>query len=107
MACPVQSRSGMQPHVPRSYDQITRSTVVDPDGSLRPPAGEPRLPDPALWECVRDVLTELGVQVGFEVADRDVILRGQVRDRAASLRIERAVAAIDGVERVWNHLDVG
>lgn len=97
----------MQPRIPHSYDQITRDTVVDPDGSLRPPNHNARLPDRALWQCVSDALIELNSSVGFKIADRDVILRGRVPDASTARRIEHAIAEIDGVEKVWNHLTVG
>jgi hypothetical protein len=85
----------------RTYDEITRRTVPDPDSSFRPP----RPPDtPQVIELrarVVDALQSIGCyDIGFDIDGAHVILRGEARDVATRDRIERLVAGVGGVERV-------
>jgi hypothetical protein len=99
------------PRTPRSYDEIARHTVVEPDGSWRaePPPSDAELRlDRKIRDAIYDALLAYGVDtVGFEVIRGRAILRGVVRDAHAALRIERIVseAAPDAV--IDNRLRVG
>jgi len=89
----------------RTYDEITRLTVPDPDSSFRPPlSGEASTPS-GLRDRVIDALEANGLfGIAFEVIDARVLVRGDVRDAATRDRIERVVAAVDGVESVESRL---
>jgi hypothetical protein len=115
----------MKPQTPTTYDEITRRTVPNPDGSFRPSPEQvaassyggdvdtesPRLMSPdeqALYARVCGVLlaandTHLG-DVHVEVDGTRVILRGAVGDAARLARAEELVKAIDGVNGVVNQL---
>lgn len=84
------------PRTPRSYDEISRRTVVEPDGSWRaePPPTEVELRfDRKIREAIYEALLAHGIDtVGFEVVRGRAILRGVVRDERASLRVERIIA---------------
>ena len=102
---------------PKSYDDITRSTVPEPDGSWRPSKeqekqayeGHRALDDDEqrLFARVKSALASAGVdasRVNIEV-DRDrVTLRGQVRDQEAMMRIPGIVGQVDGVSSVLDQL---
>lgn len=105
------------PNAPRTYDEITRATVPDPDSSWRPsPEQEKRAfegframapEEQRLWDRVHDALLSAGVdttQLHIEV-DRDrVILRGQVWDRHTLNRIPDIVHDVEGVGAVIDQL---
>jgi hypothetical protein len=111
--------------IPRSYDEILRRTVVDPDSSFRPSEHQVAEADEqfrhdrlraqmtdqerVLYANVAEVV--LGAahveEIGFEIDRGTVILHGSVRDPAALVRIEDRVRAIDGVEEVVNRIVVG
>ncbi|MBA3453014.1 MAG: hypothetical protein H0T42_07975 [Deltaproteobacteria bacterium] len=61
---------GDMPRAPRSYDEIARHTVLEPDGSWRadPPPTEAELRfDQHTRETIRDALIAYGIDtVGFE-----------------------------------------
>ena len=98
----------MKPNVPRTYDEITRRTVVDPDSSYRLPV-PPEAPHVVgLHARVVDALKARGFyDVGCEVSGAQVFLRGEAPDVATRDRIERLVAAIEGVEAVESRMSVG
>jgi len=102
---------------PRSYDDIVRRTVPDPDSSWRPTREQEkrayegfRALDPEeqeLEERVHDALLAAGLDAStlqIEI-DRDrVILRGQVRDHESLMRIPSVVGQVDGVRAVVDQL---
>jgi hypothetical protein len=104
---------------PRSYDDIVRQTVVEPDTSTRPTRDQEqaaregfRALDPdeqVLHDRVVQALATLGPdasRVTAEVSRELVTLRGQVADVAMLRRIEDAVAYVTGVETIHNQVVV-
>jgi len=84
----------MKPRILATYDEITRQTVLEPDGSQRPfthTAANDRQ-DRAVREAVADALIANGLTaVGFEVDQGKVILRGWIRDAAHVAQVLRVV----------------
>lgn len=113
-----QNRSGTRGSIARSYDEIARKTVVEPDSSFRPTeeqehdayttpntrANEER----ELFLKARDVLLGFpdGDRISIEVEGTRVILRGSVPHIARLVAIVRSVGAIDGVDEVVDKLVV-
>jgi osmotically-inducible protein OsmY len=107
----------MSTRAPRSYDEITRATVPEPDSSWRPSEEQEKrakegfraldVDEQKLSEAVHDALLEAGMDsstLHIEV-DRDrVILRGQVRDRESMMKIPAIVGQVDGVRAVVDQL---
>lgn len=105
------------PSPPRSYEEIVRRTVPDPDSSWRPTVEQEkrayegfRALDPEeqmLQERVCDALLSAGLDAStlhIEI-DRDrVILRGEVRDHESLMRIPTVVGQVDGVRAVVDQL---
>jgi hypothetical protein len=104
---------------PRSYDDIVRRTVVEPDTSIRPTREQEqaaregfRALDPdeqVLHDRVVQALAALGPgasHVTSEVSRELVTLRGQVADVAMLRRIEDAVAYVTGVDTIHNQVVV-
>jgi hypothetical protein len=104
---------------PRSYDDIVRQTVVEPDALPRPTRDQEqaaldgfRALDPdeqVLHDRVLQALATLGAaasRVTAEVSRELVTLRGQVADVAMLRRIEDAVAYVTGVETIHNQVVV-
>jgi osmotically-inducible protein OsmY len=105
---------------PKSYDEIVRSTVLDPDSSQRPTreqesqaregfraadAGEQ-----ALHARVTAALAASGAdtsKVTVEVSGEMVRLGGEVADAATLRALEDSVARIAGVETIHNQVVVG
>jgi hypothetical protein len=92
----------MKAHAPETYDEITRMTVLEPDGSVRP------LPihhaahaaDLRLREEVCDALFACGFpEIGVEVDDGRVILRGWAR-RPEHVRLAQRIAATVAPEAI-------
>jgi hypothetical protein len=77
----------MKPQPPKSYDEITRRTVVEPDGSFR----------------VDNGFTE----VGIEVEHGRVTLRGWVRDGDTAALILRVAAQAAPGAQLDNRMHVG
>ena len=80
--------------MPESYDEITRLTVLDPDGSVRPLPSHrtAQAADRRLREEVADALYACGfTDIGVEVDDGHVILRGWVK-HPEHLRLAARVA---------------
>ena len=112
------------PSSPRSYDEIVRNTVLDPDGSRRPSTEQIEEADERFrLERLRGLMTDqervlyarvsqelfslpLDGEVGFEVDRGTVTLHGTVRDSRMLYRIEEQVRAIEGVDHVINRLIV-
>ena len=101
----------------KSYDDIVRETVVEPDSSRRPTKEQeldsvngPRSLRPdeqALEARVRQTLTQLGVRdIDLEVVNESVTVRGSVPTPELAMRAADAVSAVAGVERVDNQLVV-
>ena len=102
---------------PRTYDEIVRATVPDPDSSWRPSPDQERraregfralTPDEqSLCHRVHDALLAAGIdttQLHIEI-DRDrVILRGQVRDVQALRRAGELAGDVEGVTAVVDQL---
>lgn len=104
---------------PKSYDDIVRKTVVDPDSSVRPSREQEqqaregfRALDPdeqVLQDRVQQALSALGgaaAQVSVEVSRELITLRGTVTDVAVLRRLEDAVAHVAGVETIHNQVVV-
>jgi BON domain-containing protein len=105
---------------PNSYDDIVRSTVIDPDTSTRPTREQEQAAregfraldadEQVLYDRVRQALAGLGAdaaEVTAEVSRELVTLRGRVREPAMLRRIEDAVAYVTGVETIHNQVVVG
>ena len=87
----------MKAHAPESYDEITRLTVLEPDGSLRPlqPHQVPADTDARLRETVMDALIACGfTDIGVEVRDGHVVLRGWVKQANHARLAARIVTAV-------------
>lgn len=103
---------------PKSYDDIVRGTVIEPDGSWRPSAEQeaeglartgPGYPDEdALRRTVSDRLASARITgVTVEVHRDRVTLEGTVGDPAAIGLIQGIVEAIPGIGSIENRLVVG
>jgi osmotically-inducible protein OsmY len=101
----------------KSYDDIVRETVVEPDSSQRPTKTQERdsvngprslRPDEQQLEArVRQALTSLGIRdLDLEVVDETVSVRGAVTTPELAMRVTDVVAAVPGVERVDNQVVV-
>jgi hypothetical protein len=100
----------MKPHVPQTYDEITRKTVLEPDGSIRPaPEGAPsERSDLELRGVVADVLLASGLsEIGVEVAQGRITLRGWVRDANQVAHVLRVVAAVAPDVEISDRMHVG
>jgi osmotically-inducible protein OsmY len=102
---------------PRSYEDIVRATVPDPDTSWRPTTAEERRAyegyralspqEQQLHDRVHDALLAAGIDtMPLEIGiDRDrVILRGQVREHQLLDRIPDIVRRVEGVGTVIDQL---
>jgi osmotically-inducible protein OsmY len=107
------------PNKPTSYDDITRSTVPDPDGSIRPSREQVERAFDGTHTRTQDDLRLLaavqsavhahadGARVGVEVRDGRVELRGSVSQSPSISELEDRVRAVEGVQSVENKLVVG
>jgi len=104
---------------PRSYDDIVRRTVVDPDSSARPTREQEQAAregfraldadEQILYDRVRQALAGLGTDaanVTAEVSRELVTLRGSVASAATLRQVEDAVAYLTGVETIHNQVVV-
>jgi hypothetical protein len=104
---------------PKSYEDIVRATVVDPDSSSRPTRAQEqaaregfRALDPEeqrLQDRVQQALAGSGANVTdvtIEVSRERVTLRGRVPDLAMLSLLEDAVARVPGVETIHNQVVV-
>jgi hypothetical protein len=102
---------------PRTYDEIVRATVPDPDSSWRPSVEQEhrayegfRAMDPEeqrLCHRVHDTLLEAGIDttlLKIEIDRNRVILRGQVRDRIALTKAPELAREVEGVGSVIDQL---
>ena len=118
-------RSG---ETPTSYDEILRSTVVNPDGSFRPSRDEEQLSRHRFGEVTEHRPHRLSIEerdlldrvyealaadgaldlsaVEVDVDRRDIVLTGSVPGPSTKVRIAQIAAAIAGVDRVDNQLVV-
>jgi osmotically-inducible protein OsmY len=105
----------MANRTPKSYDEITRKTVPNPDASYRPTPEQERqayegfraldADEQALADRVQDAIAEAGHDTShlqFEITRDRVTLRGQVRNHRA---IEDILLAIHRVEGVGDVVD--
>ena len=104
----------------KSYEEIVRQTVVDPDSSARPTLEQEQAgregfraldtDERALQERVLGALKASGVDifsVTVEITRDLVTLRGRVTDSGMLGTLEDAVARVPGVETVHNLVVVG
>ena len=99
---------------PKSYDDIVRDTVLDPDGSKRPSVAQeaegrartgPGYPEEdALRAAVMERLHAAKHDITVEVERGRVILHGHVGDPAAISQVQTIVEAVPGVVGVDNRL---
>jgi osmotically-inducible protein OsmY len=102
---------------PKSYDDIVRGTVLDPDSSVRPTREQERearegfraqdAGEHALQARVTAALAASGVDTSkltVEVTGELVRLGGEVADPAALRTLEDAVARVSGVETIHNQV---
>jgi osmotically-inducible protein OsmY len=107
----------MPNRVPKSYDDIVRATVPEPDSSWRPTSEQERQAregframddeEAQLHRRVLAALTSASIDPsGIEIEiDRDrVSLRGKVRDRETLTRVSQVVGEVDGVRAVLDHI---
>lgn len=101
----------MSPRAPRSYDEIVRHTVVDPDGSVRPdppPTEDELRRDRKMRDAISEALIAEGIDtLGFEVLRGRVILHGWVRDGLTSSRVERLIAEAAPEAVIDNRMQIG
>jgi len=107
----------MANRVPRTYDEITRATVPEPDTSWRPSDKQEHqayegfraldVEEQALADTVDAALAASGEDVAHVTTeiDRDrVILRGRVASSVALNRVVELVSDVHGVREVVDHL---
>jgi len=100
----------MPGHPPRSYDDITRNTVPEPDSSYRPTVDQERAAfegerilssdERVLHNTVSSALDSSGLDVGdiaIEIDGSRVTLRGRVAAIHLLPRIEAVVRGVDDV----------
>ncbi|MEO6772109.1 MAG: BON domain-containing protein [Kofleriaceae bacterium] len=99
--------------MPKTYDEITRKTVLEPDGSWRPSPEQVqqarrgfRAMDAGEQELHVRVRAAVGEGVDIEVDGDRVTLRGQVADTDALRRVTARARAVDGVAQVDDQLVV-
>jgi hypothetical protein len=101
----------------RTYEDIVRQTVVDPDSSVRPTRAQEQqaregfraldADEQALHDRVHEALSRAGFAgVTVEVSRELVTLRGQLPDVARLRALEEAVARLPGVETIHNQVVV-
>lgn len=103
---------------PKSYDEITRKTVPDPEGSWRPTEGQETSAKEAgyqaldaseqdLHDRVRDALIAQGIdtsRIAIEVLRERITLRGSVTQGTKLDAVEKAVHGVAGVSDLDNSL---
>jgi hypothetical protein len=106
----------MPSRTPRSYDEIVRRTVPNPDSSWRPSFEAERgaiegrvaaLDDKALLDDIHDALILAGIDasgVRVEVDGDHVVVRGLVRDHACADRIANVIEKVPGVRTLVDQL---
>jgi len=109
-------RNALYGTMPKTYDEIVRKTVPEPDSSFRPSPEQVKqayegfraldADEQALQQRVQAAIAGRG-DITVEVDHERVILRGRVRDAADLRRIPELVRGIDGVGSVDDQLVVG
>ncbi|HSD91349.1 MAG TPA: BON domain-containing protein [Kofleriaceae bacterium] len=102
---------------PRSYEEIVRRTVPNPDSSFRPSQEVERRArqgyralspeEQKLSDDIHDALITAGIpaaNLSIEVVRDHVVLRGNVRDVHTDYRVEEVVRGVEGVRSVVNQL---
>jgi osmotically-inducible protein OsmY len=115
----VSGMSRKMGQIPRSYEEIVRKTVVDPDSSVRPTLEQERISregyraldaeEQALLDRVRHALVAAGedaADVTIEVSRDLVTLRGRVADTTLLRILEDAVARVSGVSTIHDQIVV-
>jgi len=103
---------------PRSYEEIVRRTVVDPDSSVRPTLEQEQAAregfraldadEQALQDHVVRAVNSTGItDVAVEVTRDLVTLRGRVADPSLLRSLEDAVANVPGVTTIHDMVIVG
>jgi hypothetical protein len=99
--------------MPKSYDEITRKTVPEPDSSWRPSPEQVkqahegfRAMDAGEQQLHARVSAAVGAGIAVEVDGDRVTLRGQVADAEALRRIPELARGVDGVASVDDQLVV-
>lgn len=104
---------------PTTYDDITRKTVPEPDGSMRPTREQVEkaydgshtrtVDDQRLASDVETALRQHadGARVTLEVRDGRVELSGRVAQSTSIYALEDLVRTVDGVTSIDNKLVVG
>jgi osmotically-inducible protein OsmY len=105
---------------PRSYEEIVRKTVVDPDSSARPTLAQERVAhegfravdadEQAIHDRVVQALAAAGVDasgVTIEVDRELVTLRGRVADATVLRTLADTVASVPGVSTIHDRIVVG
>lgn len=102
--------------MPKTYDEIVRKTVPEPDSSFRPSPEQVRQAyegyralDPDEQALQERVQTALGAHPGVEVeVQRDrVILRGKVSGPDELRQVPELVRGVEGVGEVDDQLVIG
>ena len=107
------------PRDPRSYDDITRRTVVEPDSGFRPTKEQERqafegyramdADETALHARVMDALRSSGINwqhVTIEVTGDRVDVRGSVDEERDLARVPDVIRRVEGVDSVEDRLVV-
>jgi hypothetical protein len=102
--------------MPKTYDEIVRKTVPEPDSSFRPSPEQVKqayegfraldADEQALQQRVQSAIAGRG-DITVEVERNRVTLRGRVRDAEDLTRIPELVRDIDGVGAVDDQLVTG
>jgi BON domain len=103
---------------PKSYEEIVRQTVAEPDGTARPTLEQEQAAregfraldtdERALYDRVVDAIATAGAAgVTAEVSRDLVTLRGWVADTALLRAVDEAIARIPGVETIHDQIMVG
>jgi len=105
------------PNRPKTYDEIVRKTVPEPDTSFRPSPEQERAAyegfraleaiEQALFDRINRALASSGhdlQHVAVEVEREHVTIRGSVRDEAELVRVVEVVRNVEGVGAVDDQL---
>jgi len=105
---------------PRSYEEIVRQTVVDPDSSVRPTLEQEKsgregfraldADEVTLQQRVLGALASSGTDISrvtVEITRDLVTLRGRVPDSGMLRVLEDTVARVPGVDTIHNQVVVG
>jgi hypothetical protein len=119
-AAPARGMSRNTSGPPRSYEEVVRKTVVDPDSSARPTLEQEQAAreglraldsdERALQDRVVRAVSSTGANaagVTVEVSRELVTLRGRVADPAMLRAVEDAVARVPGVATIHSLIVVG